>query len=158
MRERRCVNREGLNRCEKAGSPAEAFGCAFPRMVGANRVHDAWGRRFSSVGEKLERAGRTNVVEEDAREHLSATTRAKDREVPFLVPLARAITTVAFAGEHSLYLSGANVYLKHCLRGAHESRRTEGPPNLAQLAALVVFLLLGIFAALRFQNEPLLTA
>jgi hypothetical protein len=127
-------------------------------MVGANRVHDAWGRRFSSVGEKLERAGRTNVAEKNVRERLSATTQAKDHDLASLVLLAGAITTVAFAGKHSLYLSAANGHLKHCLCSVHEFRRTEGPFKLAQLAALVVFLLLGVFAIRRFQNEQLRTA
>jgi hypothetical protein len=79
-------------------------------------VHDAWGRRFSSVGEKLERAGRTNVAEKNARERLSATTQAKDHDLASLVLLAGAITRVAFAGEQSPYLGRANVHLKRCLR------------------------------------------
>jgi hypothetical protein len=85
-------------------------------MVEANRVLDAWGMQFSSVGEELEGPGRTNVAEEDACERLSPTTQAKEPKVPFLVPLAGAITRVAFAVPHSLYLSSANLHLMHCLR------------------------------------------
>ena len=85
-------------------------------MVEANRVLDACGRRFSSVGEKLERAEGTNVAEEDAREHLPATAQARERDVPLLAPLAGAITTVAIAGSHSLCRSSAIVHLMHCLR------------------------------------------
>jgi hypothetical protein len=40
-------------------------------------------------GEKHAERGRANVAETNAREHLSATTRAKDREVSFLAPRAR---------------------------------------------------------------------
>jgi hypothetical protein len=126
-------------------------------MAEANRVLDARARRFSSMGKNTPSTG-MNVAEENAGDRLSATTRAKVRNVPFPAPLAGAVTTVAFAGQHSLYLSAANGHLKHCLCSVHEFRRTEGPFKLAQLAALVVFLLLGVFATRRFQNEQLRTA
>jgi hypothetical protein len=100
----------------------------------------------------------TNVAEENVGDRLSATTSAKDRDVSFLAPLPGAIKTVTFAGRRSLYLNGANRHLKHCLYSVHEFRRTEGPSKLAQLAALVLFLLLGIFATRRVQNEQLRTA
>jgi hypothetical protein len=108
--------------------------------------------------EKTRRAGGTNVAEENAGDRLSATTPAKDRDVPFFAPLAGAVTTMAFSIRRSLYLNGASRHLKQCLCSVREFRRTEGPFKLAQLAALVVFLLLGIFATRRFQNEQLRTA
>src|SRR5580704_6841557 len=112
MREQRCVSREGLNRCEKDGSPAEAFASVCPRMVEANRVFDACARRFSSMGKNTASRG-TNVAEENVGDRLSATTSAKDRDVSFLAPLPGAIKTVTFAGRRSLYLNGANRHLKH---------------------------------------------
>jgi hypothetical protein len=126
-------------------------------MVEANRVFDACARRFSSMGKNTASRG-TNVAEENVGDRLSATTSAKDRDVSFLAPLPGAIKTVTFAGRRSLYLNGANRHLKHCLYSVHEFRRTEGPSKLAQLAALVLFLLLGIFATRRVQNEQLRTA
>ena len=56
-----------------------------------------------------------HVAQENTRERLSATTQAIAGDVPFLAPLAGTITTVAFAGEYSLYLGCANVHLNHCL-------------------------------------------
>jgi hypothetical protein len=72
---------------------------------------------------KTRRAGSANVAEENTRERLSATTRTKDRDAPFLASPPGAILPIAFADEDSLYLSGANVHLKHCLRGAQISER-----------------------------------
>ena len=71
-------------------------------------------RRFVIDGEKHGEQG-ANVAEENTRERLSATTQAVEGDASLLAPLAVTITTVAFAGEYSLYLACANVHLKHSL-------------------------------------------